>query len=176
MPMSTQATSGANQAAASSAARPLPTACTVWPSSSNASRSSSTTQRLPSPGPALSARTVQRIAQLVRQRGQELGLAAVGAGQVVGQALQGLVAPLFLGDVAQEDRHLALGRVAEARRVDVQPAIEIRTVLLDPHRQADARHPAIDARPAQACSRTSSRMRHPYAARNIVWMREIVTT
>ena len=89
----------------------------------------------------------QRITQLVRQGGQELGLAAVGLGQVVGQPAQFLFRALARRDVGKQQRHLAAVRAADAGGVDIEPARHGRRLVLEARRLARERHPAIGVEP-----------------------------
>jgi hypothetical protein len=89
----------------------------------------------------------QRIAQLVRQRGQELGLAAVGLGQVGGQLLQRGVGMLARGDVAEQQRDAAAGIAADARCVDVEPASHRLRAVLEARRLAGAGDTSIGIDP-----------------------------
>ncbi|OEZ67326.1 hypothetical protein JAB2_23880 [Janthinobacterium sp. HH100] len=64
----------------------------------------------------------QRIAQFVRQGGQEFRLAPVHLGQIVGQLAQLLFRALALADVAEQHRQQGAAGAAEARRKNFEPA------------------------------------------------------
>jgi len=89
----------------------------------------------------------QRVAQFVRQGGQELGLQAVCLGQVGRQAPQFVFAAAAFGDVVEEDCDAALFRGADAGGVDVVPAAQGGSFVDEAHRLAAHCHPPVDVEP-----------------------------
>ena len=83
----------------------------------------------------------------MRQGGEELGLEAVGFGQVGRHAPQRGLGPAPFGNIGEQHRDPApLGR-SQPGRVHVVPAVQALSLVLEAHRLAGLRHLPIDVEP-----------------------------
>lgn len=102
------------------------------------------------------AQRCERVAQLVREDGDELVLAAVGV-------LQRELGLLAHRDVVEEHRDQVLLGPADAERVHVVPAVQCLGPVLETNRAAGDRHLAVGAKPVRFVGRCQ--FEHAFAHR-----------